>query len=119
MTYFYKHFIACKKNSFDASQTCFHCEWHPTSKHFPVFAITGNYQRILTEIIFHFKLDLIVFRLQQFINAEITYVRKYLKRKQIFFSTLLIRHCGRNIPREKHDVTDSLSHAVVLENGGV
>ena len=119
MTYFYKHFIARKKNSFDASQTCFHCEWHPTSKHFPVFAITGNYQRILTEIIFHFKLDLIVFRLQQFINAEITYVRKYLKRKRIFFSTLLIRHCGRNIPREKHDVTDSLSHAVVLENGGV
>ena len=84
-----------------------------------MFTITGNYQRILTEIIFHFKLDLIVFRLQQFINAEITYVWKYLKRKRIFFSTLLIRHCGRNIPRKKHDITDSLSHAVVLENGGV
>ena len=119
MTYFYKHFIASKKNNFDASQTCFHCEWHPASKHFPVFTITGNYQRVLTEIIFHLKLDLIVFRLQQFIDAEITYIRKYLKRKQIFFSTLLIHHCGRNIPREKHDVTDSLSHAVVLENGGV
>ena len=84
-----------------------------------MLAITGNYQRILTEIIFHLKLDLIVFRLQQFIDAEITYVPKYLKRKQIFFSTLLIRHCGRNIPREKHDITDSLSQAVVLENGGV
>ena len=89
------------------------------SKHFPVFTITGNYQWILTEIIFHFRLDLIVFRLQQFVNTEITYVRKYLKRKWIFFSTLLIHHCERNIPREKHDITDSLSHAVVLENGGV
>ena len=89
------------------------------SKQFPVFAITGNYQRMLTEIIFHLKLMLIVFRLQQFIDTEITYVRKYLERKRIFFSTLLIRHCGRNTPCEKHDVTDSLSHAVPLENGGV
>ena len=83
-----------------------------------MFAITGNYEWMLTEIIFHLKLYLIVFRLQQFIDAEITYVQKYLKRKRIFFSTLLIRHCGRKTPREKHDITDSLSHEVVLENGG-
>ena len=77
-----------QKNNFDASQTCFHCEWHPMSKHFPVFAITGNYQWIFTEIIFYFKLDLIVFRLQQFINAEITYVTEIFKMKTDFFQYL-------------------------------
>ena len=104
-------------NNFDVSQTCFHCEWHPMSEHFSMFAITGNYEGMFTEILFHLKAYLIVFRLQQLIYAEITYVQKYLKRKRIFLSTLLICHCGRKTSQEKHDVTDSLSHAVLLENG--
>ena len=63
---------------------------------------------------------LIVFRLQQFIDTEITYVRKYLERKQDFFQYLAHPPLWKkHTPREKHDVTDSLSHAVPLENGGV
>ena len=38
------------------------------------------------------------------------------KKKTDFFSALLIHHCGWNRSQEKHDIMDSLSHAVVLEN---
>ena len=47
---------------------------------------------------------LIVFRLQQFIDAEITYVRKYLERKQIFSVP-----CSSAIVEETHRVKNMTS----------